>query len=96
MKLLLAVLALCQATSETRIRSGGLHKYFMSGEHFHYYSFFFFFCRSFEVRKYGRYTNIQYTNTASRFGYFQKSVRRLSIFHVNAFEEIRYLKSKNN
>ena len=44
MKLLLAVLALwfCQATSETRIRSGGLHKYFMSGEHFHYYSFFFF------------------------------------------------------
>ena len=42
MKLLLAVLALCQATSETRIRSGGLHKYFMSGEHFHYFSFFFF------------------------------------------------------
>ena len=44
MKLLLAVLALwfCQATSETRIRSGGLHKHFMSGELFHHYLFFFF------------------------------------------------------
>lgn len=89
MKLLLAVLALwfCQATSETRIRSGGLHKHFMSGEHFHHY-LFIFFCRSFEVRKYGRFINIQY--------YVKIRLFRLSIFHVNAFEEIRYLKSKSN